>query len=1032
MQEYPTPETPRTTPFARVFSALGKTFSVTGYSLLGVLLLAVIGYNYVMRPDFLQPRIVEEFAKATHGRLELKLEQASLFRGFRIRNIAVHPPEGYSATPIFKADEINILYNVFGFFRGSFGVHEILLRNPEVFIEQRNNVFNVQALPKPSEKKEKPEEEKEPADRKPGSDVISWFFNAHLFAHLALENLNFTLDATDKSNKVKRYAHLKNFHFRFSLLTRNFSSVNKADPAKLVQLLNAFVIELNPQKKIQLAYEGPEARVRTDLDMFWLLFYDGATEQPEFISRMRIGQDKIPVALGKGRTQNLAFVSEHAIDYDARADKLDISAFAVRFMGDTLLSLTGNGERLLKKDRRIAIATGESRVNLGKLYEVNAQLLGKRDPYFSGFFSIKPTKVNISGNTIDDSGGVKLDRVQVRQGKLSLSIPSLDLDHAAFVDSTLGPLPVRQASAKMRGNFNGAGIALDASLAEDKKTAVSFSLRGLDLTPFAAGAAAGTISTTFSATGPSPQDLAIAFRLFSPQLFYYVDRGKSGINRIDLNIRGIVKSSENFKQNSINLPVINLSNKDKEYGAAVDLKSRAQIEKADAIRVTYNLDGLTVAFKELVNTMPAALQESLSGLLKSLKPGKSLRADGETSVSIGGGVTQVEHLTQLALPDVHVDDIRIKAKARLAPPMTYLDQFSITGLRQALQVSASGNLRDGSETVQDEKTGKQLRVQTKVPDIRFKAELSRKEESEILDDMFLVGSFLLVGHAQGNIVDGKVQIDNLGFRNPQSRVQKVNLLFPFKHDLKLKKTLNLRAGNKERIIKNYNFNRPYNFSIENIEIPDPNKKGEWLKLVYARGNYPAVGASMEYKDNVFVMPVLQMYTLNGVVTISDTLFNLGRLRPSEMEYSTTIQIKDIDLKPLMVKEKADTITDGKLRIDILLTGNRLDKPVENLNGYLSIFRIGPEFAEAVMKAVKPKQSDIINTIATNTAIPKKINIELRDGFVYSDIPIKKGAVGALLFSPDEINNRRINIPEFFQRISTEASTYTSPAANPGN
>ncbi|HMY11074.1 MAG TPA: hypothetical protein PKC74_05600, partial [Turneriella sp.] len=373
-----------------------------------------------------------------------------------------------------------------------------------------------------------------------------------------------------------------------------------------------------------------------------------------------------------------------------------------------------------------------------------------------------------------------------------------------------------------------------------------------------------------------------------------------------------------------------------------------------------------------------------------------------------------------------------KAKARLAPQMTYLDQFSITGLRQALQVSASGNLRDGSETVQDEKTGKQLRVQTKVPDIRFKAELSRKEESEILDDMFLVGSFLLVGHAQGNIVDGKVQIDNLGFRNPQSRVQKVNLLFPFKHDLKLKKTLNLRAGNKERIIKNYNFNRPYNFSIENIEIPDPNKKGEWLKLVYARGNYPAVGASMEYKDNVFVMPVLQMYTLNGVVTISDTLFNLGRLRPSEMEYSTTIQIKDIDLKPLMVKEKADTITDGKLRIDILLTGNRLDKPVENLNGYLSIFRIGPEFAEAVMKAVKPKQSDIINTIATNTAIPKKINIELRDGFVYSDIPIKKGAVGALLFSPDEINNRRINIPEFFQRISTEASTYTSPAANPGN
>jgi hypothetical protein len=187
---------------------------------------------------------------------------------------------------------------------------------------------------------------------------------------------------------------------------------------------------------------------------------------------------------------------------------------------------------------------------------------------------------------------------------------------------------------------------------------------------------------------------------------------------------------------------------------------------------------------------------------------------------------------------------------------------------------------------------------------------------------------------------------------------------------------------------------------------------------------------MEYKDNVFVMPVMQLYTLNGVVTISDTLFNLGRLKPSEMEYSSTIQIKDIDLKPLMLKEKADSITDGKLRIDILLTGNRLDKPVENLNGYLSIFRIGPEFAEAVMKAVKPKQSDFVNTIATNAAIPRKIDIELRDGFVYSDIPIKKGAVGTLFFSPDEIKNRRINIPEFFQRISNETSTYRAPASTP--
>lgn len=1032
MQEYPKLQTPRSSASARVLRVFKKILAVSGYALFAALLLAIVAYNYVMRPAFLQPRIVEAFSKATHGRLEVTLEQTSLLRGFRIRNLAVWAPEGYSGTPIFRADELNLLYNVFGFFRGSFGVNEILLRNPEVFIEQRNNIFNVEALSRDREKREKLRNEKEPRQEKTTHDVVSWFFDVRLFAHISLENLSFTLDATDRSNRIKRYAHVKNFHFRFSLLTRDFSSINTENPAQLVRLLNSLVIELNPQKKIQLAYEGPEARMRSDLDMFWLLFYDGTARRPEFVSRMRIGHERIPLALAPGRAQDLAFVAEHAIDYDARADKLDIAAFALRFMGDTLISLSGSGERLLQANRRLAIVSGASRIDLGKLYAVGARLFGKRDPVFSGFASLKPTQLTIDRSTLEDSGGFRLDRVQVRKGNLALSVPSLELDHAAFFDSAQQPLPLRSGSAKLRGYFNGAGIALDASIGESKKTAVAFSLRGLNLASIAPGTAAGSISTTFSAVGPTPHDLAIALRVFSPELFYYIDRGKSGLNRIDLNVRGTVKSSDDFAQTTVQLPVINLSHKDKEYGAAVDLQSRAQIEKAAGLRVAYHLNGLKVAFRELSNTLPAGLQEKITLLLNSAKPGNTLRADGETLLSIGEGVMRLEHVTQLALPDIHVDDIRLLAKARLAPAMTYIDELKVSGLRGALQVSASGNLRDGTETVADEETGRQLRAPAKVPDIRFRAELSRKEESEIIDDTFLVGSLLLAGHAQGNIIDGRLEIDNLGFRNLQTRVEKVNMLFPFRHDLRLKKTLNLRAGNKERIIKNYNFNRPYNFSIERIEIPDPNKKGDWLQLVYPRGKYPAVGASMEYKDNVFVMPIMQLYTLNGVVTVSDTLFNLGRLRPSEMEYSSTIQIKDIDLKPLIPKEKAETITDGRLRIDILLTGNRLDKPVENLNGYLSIFRIGPEFAEAVMKAVKPRQSDLINTIATNTAVPKKINIELRDGFVYSDIPIKKGAVGALLFSPNEINNRRINIPEFFQRISSEASTYTRPAATPGN
>lgn len=1001
----------------RIFRVAGKVFF---YFFCLLFLGVIIGYNYAMRPAFLEPLILKQFSEATNGKIEIKIEQASLFRGFRFTNVVVHPPAGFKQTPIFKAREINLLYNVYGFFRGKFGVHEIALKDAQVFLEQKKNVFSFQALMKPSKKKEpEKDEEEKPAGK---STVVSWFFDIQIFARFALENFNFTLDALDASNKTKQYAHLKNFNFNFSLLTRDFSQIDTANPAAAVALLNALVIELNPQRTIDVSYQGPMARVASKLDLFWRLFYDGQSKKPEFISRMHIGQEKIPVALGSGRAQNLSFLVDHAIEYNAKEDRLKIEDFNIRFLGDTVLSLVGGGEKLTTANRSIDIKTGASRVNLGEVYRLRSTLMRQSDPVFSGFFSIKPTEVAIRGDTIEDKGGVKLERVQARVNGLNISIPSLEFDHEASVDQRKKPMPVKRASAKLRGGVNGAGVSLDALL-EDKKTAVNFALRGFNITPFAQGNAQGEISTTFSAVGDSPQNLAIALRVFSPQLYYFVDRGKSGINRIDFNVKGTAKSSEDFKRNTISLPLISFSDKDKDYGEAVELKSRLAVEKAQDIKVNYSLEGLTIAFKPLLATMPVSLQEKIGVQIAAFNPGKTMRADGETSVSIVSGETAVTHTTHLAFPDIHVDDIAIKAKTRIVPGTTYLDQFTITGLRQALQISADGALRQGVDIDVDTQTGRERRVTTQVPDVRFKVELSKKEETEILDDTFLVGLFSIAGKAKGNIVNGQIKIDDLSFRNPQARVNKVNMDFPFKHDLKLKKTLNLRAGNKERIIKNYNFNRAYNFTIASVEIPDPNKKGEWLKLIYPRGSYPAIGASMEYKDNVFVMPVMQMYTLNGVVTISDTLFNLGRLHPSEMEYSTTIQIKDIDLKQLMVKDKADSVTDGKLRIDMLFTGNRLDKPVENLSGYLSVYYIGPEFAQMVMRAVNPKQNNIISSMAASAATPKRIDIDIREGFIYNKIPMNVGVLGSAFYAPKEVKNDRINIPEFFQRISDEANVY---------
>ena len=99
------------------------------YTFIVIVVAVVVAYNYVMRPAFLEPLVIKQFAEKTNGTIELKIEQASLFRGFRFANVTVHPPAGFKETPIFKAREINLLYNVYGFFRGKFGVHEIALNS---------------------------------------------------------------------------------------------------------------------------------------------------------------------------------------------------------------------------------------------------------------------------------------------------------------------------------------------------------------------------------------------------------------------------------------------------------------------------------------------------------------------------------------------------------------------------------------------------------------------------------------------------------------------------------------------------------------------------------------------------------------------------------------------------------------------------------------------------------------------------------------------------------------------------------------
>ena len=1007
-----------------------KIFFRTLAVLLSMAVLAVVvGYNYVMRPEFLEPIIIEQFAEQTNGKLEIKLAQTSLFRGFAIRNLKITGPKEYGNEPIVQADEINFLYNVYGFYSGKFGVHEIALKNPRIRLIERNNKSNLEALLKPTEKKApkpKEKEEKEIDDKSPKQ--YSWFFDIRFFARFVIDNLHFVLDADHASNKTRSFAEIKNFTFHFSLLTHDFNQINTS-PADVIALLRLLSIELNPQKTVALEYRDQKFRFKNDLNLFWLLFYNGYEKIPEFVSAMDIGRDRLGLSVSGRAIQNLALAINHLIDYDPKADTLEIKNFKVSLLGDTWLSLTGKGTQVIQPTRNISIRTEASAIHLGKIYNLMTLFTGKADPYLAGVFSIKPTSVDIVGNRIIEKGGLKLAQVYVKTGGLLLSIPTFEFDDEVVYNPALGIVPVENGKARMRGIFNGGSLSMDTELAKDKKFFLDFALRSLEVGSLAMGNASGSVNVVTALKGDTLHDLNLDFRFFSPAFHYYVDRGKSGVNRLDMRVKGNIKSSANFQELIAKLPMIEFFDKEKEYGTAVALKSNAIINIKKDIDIKYNLESFDIYFKELIPTLTPALQETLGGVFQMVSLGKLLHAQGHTEVLIAGNEKCIQHLTQLALPDKKINDIVINARLRLLPDVMHLEQFTVNGLKEALQISATGSNRNTTEMKADEKNPRiKRRVAKSVPDFRYKILLGKSDETEIFPNNFLVGLFSVIGNIKGDIAAGEIKIDQLSYKMQTAKINKVNLLFPYRHDLELKKTLNLRGGNKEHIIKNYNFNKATNFSIESVEIPHPQIPREWWKLLYSRGGYPALGATMEYKDNVFLMPVMQVFTLNGLVTISDTLFNLGRLKLSEMEYTSTIQIKDIDLKQTMSKEKADTITDGILRIDMMITGNRLDKPVENMTGYLSVYRIGPEFAKMVVKAAKPDDSNLISMLANNSISVDKIDLDIKEGLIYADIPTSRRLLG-IFAAPENIRQERIKIPEFLQRISTEASVYSSSPAD---
>ena len=305
----------------------------------------------------------------------------------------------------------------------------------------------------------------------------------------------------------------------------------------------------------------------------------------------------------------------------------------------------------------------------------------------------------------------------------------------------------------------------------------------------------------------------------------------------------------------------------------------------------------------------------------------------------------------------------------------------------------------------------------------------KKQREKIFKNYYIVGKLGLQAGFKDDIAKGNLFINQFSFDDDATtKVKNVNMNFPFKYDLNLTRTLNLTAANKERIIKNYNFTEPFNFTMESLSIADPINKTtkEPFMLIYPQGQYPGFGATMSFKDNVFELPNLHLFMLNGTITGQDILFNVGGapISTKKMEFTATIQIKELDFKQLMPPSAAATIDYGAVSIDTFIVGKDLSQAIENIQGYVSIYKIGNEFAKQGLKVVKPDSNGFTDLIVDSSIQVQKIDLDLREGLVYSNVYFTRGIFGNII-SPkgNQIKQSRIPITEFFNNVQKEREVY---------
>lgn len=1040
--------------------------------LIPVFLLGLV-YYFLMQPSNIKALVQTIFHDYTEARIDLDVHRASLIYGFDLRNINM--VDGRDDTPLFHASRVRLSWFLPSVLIGHVGLRELAIDDPHLYIIRNNGRWNWTSVVSPD-----PDDDEETEI----PDEINLLLNFRVYANLKITNFAMTLRLRDApgdnaviSGAADAAANLKNgkptdfqlevrqVNLRLAAITRHFSTIPL--DLRLLDLFDTLILALNPYQAIGLDLKtnaadrgAPALRGSTRLTYF--LFRETDQGITEFASRLKINTAGLTIRRGGAAPQSPALALRYDTRYDATRDRLLIPVVELSHAGDRWLRMDAEVHNATTPGRTLRLDVQKSRINLRPIGGVLSTLLGDgKRPFVDGVVDISRLGLKGDLERLDLTGNIAANQIRIAPGSGIDVLRDFKLDLTAlvdlyrilpFVDKPEGYTPDanlafgvfhRLLVSELRAIYGATAVKGDAAITPGAGIKADLDVSGFLLESILPDILRGRADANIRVRAPENfqrMDFDGTVRLRNGR--YFLDRSRSGLHNLNLAANGALLFQDDF---TIAVDKLRLTGSNPEGARLAALDADGRIVFADDQIYDINVKRLNVNYESLHSAFPGSIRYIMAPYKIYLSQGVQLSSKFQMRIADEFFGLNIRRGSILKVPFLKIDDLDVEADMRFGDRDIRMRPVRLRGLRGALAVDASADLKKDKAGNWKPLADLDLRV-------------ARDALFRVHENIALQGSLRLNAKIDDDQAKGKVDIQNLDLEYDQGAcksaapgpdcyrlaIRRLNLDLPFAHELSPDRILSLAENAGRDYQDTYGRVGQPNLTVLSVASSHrPN--GEFSGQSANRRFYyvgrpgqletPAVAAVMNYRNNIVFMDWLRLTTYkpadaapgqpaagwknSGTVDGRSVFLNLADLDAKNMELGLNVQIQDLDLEPFLPGRNR---YEAEISGDLKWKTSSLKDFLYNTEALASIHEIQDDFSGFVTRILLPTQ--VAALIVNNTLSIPRIRAEVKGGLVYSYVSVRRGGALGYLVKPggEEIKQERMPIAQFLERARNELGT----------